>query len=249
MKFITDFLDHRFKNNVRSEKKALEEIYFLHIGKCAGSQVASIAEKLDEQSSAVRIRKLQHHVYLKDIPEDVRYFFAIRDPISRFVSGFYSRKRRGRPRYDFEWSRGEALAFSEFEHAGDLAEALFSDGLRGRSAFMAIKSIRHTSQDQVDWFCRNGDFLGNRPPIWILRTEHFSIDLGDLSQRIGIDLTGLIAETENGSVVRHSNNYSDVPDLSEKAQSNLLKWYAQDCEFYRQCELWMSQQRGVKDVS
>jgi len=235
-------IKQRLKSVVGAQTDQREPIHFLHIGKCAGTQIKNAAEIINAQSADLRIIKHGHDTYLDDIPTDERYFFAIRDPISRFRSGFYSRLRRGQPLHDYAWSSGEAAAFARFEHANALAEALFADGETGRHAFMAMKSIRHAAQNQVDWFARFGDIFVSRPPIWVLRQEHFSDDLAVLSARIGVDLRQVVEERGRDSSARHANDYAGVPAFSPEAKANLARWYAQDIAFYGLCEWWIGDQ-------
>ena len=227
-----------------------EAIHFLHIGKCAGSQVRILAQDINARSKTLRIVKHRHDFYFDRLRETDRYFFSIRDPISRFRSGFYCRKRRSQPVYDFAWSSGESLAYNHFEHANDLAEALFSEGETGRQAFMAMKSIRHTAQNQVDWFARFGDIFVTRPPVWIIRQENFEDDLAVLSRLLGADLVGIVQQQRGTGAAFHSNDYAGARPLSELAKANLTRWYAQDFEFYKACENWIHEQpEGTKPVS
>ncbi len=161
----------------------------------------------------------------------------MRDPLARFRSGFYSRKRKGQPRLHVEWSQYEVEAFSRFEHANDLAEALFRPDELGEMAFAAIKSIRHTSQNQVDWFDLCGHFLKLRPPVAIIRQEKFREDMCFLQARLGMKQFLIIEKDE---VRSHQTDYSGVPELSALAIANLRRWYAQDFEFYRICDEWMA---------
>ena len=52
--------------------------------------------------------------------------FFVRHPVSRFVSGFNSRMRKGRPRRNVEWSEGERWSFERFRTPDELARALAS---------------------------------------------------------------------------------------------------------------------------
>jgi hypothetical protein len=216
-----------------------EPVHFLHIGKNAGTQVGLIAEQINAAGRPVRIVKHGHTVSLRDLPPGDRYFFSIRNPESRFVSGFYSRKRKGQPRIYSEWTAHEAEAFRRFEHANNLAEALSGDDALGRSAFFAMKSISHLSMNQLDWFDRSGLFLDLRPPVFILRTEHFEPDLRELIARLGLEFR---FELSRDDVRAHRNDYSQVPALSEKARTNLRDWYRLDFAFYRHCEDWILRQ-------
>lgn len=221
---------------VQRSKPGHRLVYFLHIGKAAGSQVKQMMAQVNREQSAIEMKALAHDVTLAQLPEPSDYFFSIRDPITRFRSGFYSRKRKGRPRNDIEWTPHEARAFADFEHASDLAEALFEPGSVGMRAVAAMKAIRHTAQDQIDWFALAGDIFTTRPPVWVLRQEHLEADLGVLLSRLGLDIQPELRRDSEGA---HSNDYSEVPDLTEKGRSNLRQWYAQDFAFYDAVETWM----------
>ncbi len=215
-------------------------LHFLHIGKNAGSQVIDLCEVISARAP-VEIVAHGHHTFLRHIPSKSRYFFSVRDPVARFTSGFYSRKRKGRPRYESEWTPFEARAFETFEHANDLAEALFSGGALGHEAFGAIKSISHTAMDQVDWFYGSGTFLDVRPPVAIIRQDHLASDFEALKRRIGVDPSIAPVPQQDRS---HANDYAGVPDLSDVARRNLKNWYAQDFEFVHQCEVWIAENQS-----
>lgn len=217
------------------------EVYFLHIGKAAGSQVKQMMAQVNAERSDINFRGLTHDVMLADLPEPSDYFFSIRDPISRFRSGFYSRKRFGRPLNDIPWTPHEATAFGNFEHAAELAEALFAPGETGLKAAAAMKSIRHTAQDQIDWFALAGDIFTVRPPVWILRQERLEADMKVLLDRLGVEFKPKARRDAKGA---HANDYSTVPDLSEAGIANLRRWYSQDFALYDAAETWMALQTG-----
>ena len=216
-----------------------DDVAFLHIGKAAGTQIMHIAENL--KPHGVTIVSLGHERKAATIPEGIRYFFSVRHPISRFRSSFYSRLRKGQPRNYNEWSVHEAAAFETFAHANDLAEALFQPGERGFLAAQAMQSIRHTAQQQFDWFTRAA-FLSARPPVWIVRQEAFDADMEELLKRLGVDvpLSDLVASDDTAA---HKNDYSKAPDLSEQAKENLKRWYARDFVFYDICDDWIKNAR------
>ncbi|MBK1634633.1 sulfotransferase family 2 domain-containing protein [Rhodovulum adriaticum] len=222
-----------------ARNKGRRRIHFLHIGKTAGTQMKHVAQQVNAQSKTVTLVKHGHDVFLKDLPEDEAYFFCMRDPISRFRSGFYSRKRKGQPKTYNEWTDYERAAFETFEHANDLAEALFAEDETGLRAFGAMKSMRHTAQNQSDWFYCCGNFLQVRPPVWVLRQESFAQDLEKFASRAGLDVAYHLSETPAHA---HRNDYSAVPPLSERAHDNLRRWYAQDFELIRACEAWRAAQ-------
>ena len=227
-----DFVARRFDSR--------ERIHFLHIGKNAGTQLEHVAGQVNRASDRVRIVPHGHRVGLLDLPPGERYFFSVRSPETRFRSAFYSRKRKGRPRIHAEWSVYEREAFSEFEHANDLAEALFEGGERGHLALCAIKAISHCAMEQINWFEKAGFFFTLNPPVYIVRQERFEEDLAVLLSRLGFD--GRVSLARD-AVSAHRNDYSAVPPLSVKAKKNLFAWYRQDVEFYRQCEYWIAREQ------
>jgi hypothetical protein len=212
-----------------------ETIHFLHLGKNAGTEIARYIDALNTERGPVRIKKHGHNTFLRHLPATDRYFFSVRDPISRFQSGFYSRKRKGQPRIYSEWSAYERVAFDTFEHANDLAEALFRSDELGAAAFGAMKSIRHTAQNQVDWFYGCGNLFKVRPPVAVIRHGHFAADVMTLQRKLGVERPVLLPSDR---VASHQNDYREIPELSELAARNLRTWYAQDFEFYRQCCQW-----------
>ncbi len=224
-----------------SETGRLREIAFLHIGKNAGTQIMHLGQQL--KVHGVQVHQLPHTKKLYEVPPSLAYFFSIRDPITRFKSGFYSRKRKGQPRIYVEWTRPEALAFARFQHANDLAEALFSNDEAGHAAAQAIQSIRHTAMQQIDWFERIG-FLDLRPPIWIIRQENFAADFGVFLERLGLGIGYGDLQPAADAAAAHRNDYSDAPPLSDLAKENLRRWYARDFVFYDICVQWMSRQEA-----
>ena len=217
------------------------EIAFLHIGKNAGTQVMHVARQLTPHG--VYIKKYRHNVKLASLPAETKYFFSIRNPSERFISGFYSRKRKGQPRIYSEWSQHEKAAFEEFEDANELAEMLFHENEGGVKARAAIKSIRHTGMQQVDWF-QGCAYLNIQPPLTIIRQEFFEQDMQRFLDLLGVtqDLSSLLTEDK---VKAHRNDYDEVPPLSELAVKNLKRWYIQDYMFYEMCEEWLKENKHI----
>ena len=217
-------------------------LHFLHIGKCAGTQIGHIASVAASQTATPQIRHHRHAVKLGDLPPDDPYFFSIRDPISRFVSAFYSRKRKGMPRYLSKWSPAEKACFEEFPDANDLAEGLAASGDRGRRAFCSMVSVQHIADRQADWFRGCGDFLSIRPPLWIVRQERFEADMQCLLDRAGISLGTAALPVAADDKTAHRTDYASVPPLSERSRDVLLEWYGPDVRLYALCEDWIAQQ-------
>lgn len=210
-------------------------VHFLHLGKNAGTAIKALIRKINQEAKTTLIAAHGHRVKLSDLPKDAAYFFSIRDPITRFYSGFYSKKRKGAPRLYVEWKPGEEKAFSRFSEANDLAENLFAEGEIGVHAFSAMQTIGHVRQPQHSWFADIETMLVEHPPICILRQEHLQNDVYWLGRALGIT-TDLTLETD--TVKAHKNDYSATPKLSAKAIENLKLWYAADLQFYKLADAW-----------
>lgn len=217
------------------------QVHFLHIGKNAGTQFKYCAAQVNGFSKTHTFALHPHTVKLADLPEGAAYTFCIRDPLKRFVSGFYSRKRKGQPRIYSEWSEVEELIFGTFEHANDIAENLWVNGELGRKAQTAIRRMRHTGEPQYSWFRDIEGFLEKWPPVHILRQETFNQDLLKLYDLLGIDIEPVFAEGDRSS---HKNDYSDIPPLSDLAKENLKRWYHNDHKFIALCNAWR-ESRGL----
>lgn len=217
-------------------------VHYLHIGKTAGTQIGHVIAQANRSSSAITVVRRRHGTSLRDLPMRDDYFFSMRDPVARFRSGFYSRKRMGRPRLNTPWSPSEERLFAEFEHANDLAEALFRTDARGRTALTAMLAHGHFGNGHVDWFKGSGDIFALRPPIWIIRQEHLAADVVTLLQRMGV--TTEVTLTDD-PVKAHKNDYSDIPPMSELAIANVQRWHSADYQFYAHCEAWMTEQHAI----
>ena len=218
-------------------------VRFLHIGKNAGTEINRWMTQLNTVQGEFFFEKCSHSTKLADLKRSDAYFFSIRDPISRFVSGFYSRKRKGQPRLYLEWSKHERTAFEAFPHANDLAEALFQDGETGSMAAKAMLSIFHVNSRQCDWFTGRGFFLEHRPPVWIIRQNAFEYDMDQLLLRLGLTPPMLGEETLRS----HATNYEGIPPLSASAKENLRHWYWSDFEFVKLCTEWLENQGSARN--
>lgn len=209
-----------------------KKIHFLHIGKNAGNQILHLCRQLEKFD--FEFIKENHRTKKYDLPKNSKYFFSIRDPITRFVSGFYSRKRKGMPKYYSEWSPDEKFAFSQFDHANDLAESLLREDDIGEKALVAANSISHIAMHQVDWFTKSSNLIQD-PPLAIIRVEKFNYDFNRFLKKLGIDKCIEDLNISDDPTIAHKNNYTKIPNLSQLAIKNLKIWYARDIIFYNYC--------------
>lgn len=58
-------------------------VFFLHIGKNAGTQIKYLGQQLSARG--IDFVKLPHRITLPHLPPGSRYFFSIRNPHRRFL--------------------------------------------------------------------------------------------------------------------------------------------------------------------
>ena len=156
--------------------------------------------------------------------------FFVRDPVSRFRSGFDDRRRKGQPRYFYEWTRAEAEAFAVFDTAEELGAALGARGSRLRDrATLAMTSIDHVRHTYVRTF---GDLPQLRSLIHKVAFVGFQEELAEsfaafkrfagLPESLPLPADDLNAHRSSGS----------RPPLSDDAARNLRRWYEDDYRIY-----------------
>lgn len=215
-------------------------VHYLHIGRNAGTTIKEFNSRVSELTP-IKIMSHEHKISLSDIPPKADYFFSIRDPIERFYSAFYWRRRRRDEAAlsDVDsYSDQERKAFTRFREANDLAENLFADGEVGLNAFAAMQEIKHIMRPQHSWFPTVEEVFVRRPPLAIVRLKKMREDLNFLAAKFQLDLDAIWRERE---VQHHQNNYADKPPLSPRAIENLKRWYATDFQFYEMANSWIAQ--------
>lgn len=204
-------------------------IHILHIGKTGGTAIRE-AISLNPLSSQYMLVHRKHKVHLKHIPKGEKVIFFLRDPLSRFVSSFYSRKRKGMPRYSNQWTPKEALAFSQFSTANELGLALSSPDIEHRkTAEEAMKSIGHVKNFFWDWFGDKEYFNKRKDDIFFIGyQENLNKDFQKLKLLCGLD-PKITLPTDPFKAHKFLGN--DDKNLDKKAEDALKQWYAKDYAF------------------
>jgi hypothetical protein len=201
--------------------------HVLHVRKTGGSAVRSALEPV---AAAFGVVLHSHATALRDVPTGDDVVVFLRDPFARFVSGFNSRLRCGRPRYDNTWTDGEARAFTAFRTPSDLGEALgSSDPERVRKAHDAMRAIRHVNSSYRDWFTLP-EIEARRSDIVLLGLqETLAADFEELKKRLRLpDEVTLPSDP----VLAHRTPPGFDTSLSEAARAALARWYADDLALY-----------------
>lgn len=201
-------------------------LHFIHIGKTGGSAVKEVVQSRPELGVVTH----PHEVGLRELPPGTPLFFTIRHPVDRFVSGFNSRLRRGRPRNDLAWSDGEARAFTRFSTPNALAEALTAPAGTDRAAAEdAMHEIEHARP--LTYWLGSPDELAARTEdvVMICNLSTLNDDFARLANQMG--WPGDLRLTTD-PVQAHVTPDGFEKRLSETGQRNLLAWYGKDVELY-----------------
>ncbi|MEX2517946.1 MAG: hypothetical protein WD969_01285 [Paracoccaceae bacterium] len=128
---------------------------YLHIPKTGGTSLHALFAERWRQGRPAPLY-LPHHCDMDAIDAllpDARIILVTREPLERMASGFLSRLRQGRPRYDRPWTRGEATAFSVYRQPGALFRALLSaDEFDISMSAFALCEIAHLRRGYQHYF-------------------------------------------------------------------------------------------------
>jgi hypothetical protein len=226
---------------------------FMHIGKTGGTTLKAVLTQHNNRSPDLAVELHPHSVtlpWLETNRPEHRCIFFVRDPIDRFVSGFNSRLRCGRPRYNFPWSQGEAITFSYFRTANDLAEGLDSpERSRRCAARVGMREIAHVRQGLAD-FLVSAEYLEDCKQagsfFFIGTQETFRHDLESLRALLGIDVD---VEMPVDAVGQHRTPSNLTRSLSNRARRNLERWYAADYPILQWCLRFHEQSQTTRAPS
>ena len=221
-----------------------QPLHFLHIRKTGGTAFKHALQSAGEspgqspvrgENSPYAVRLHGHDTRLRDLPRGEKFFFFVRDPISRFVSSFHSRRRWGRPRYFVPWSRQELEAFRRFSTPDRLASALSSaNGEERAAAETAMRNIRHVGDGYWKWFESEDYFLSRLDDLFFIGFQpSLSADFEILKCRLQLP-KGLSLPRDQ--VLSHASPRNLDRTLQELAVANLRMWYREDSRFLALCD-------------
>lgn len=222
-------------SGVKHEK---QQLHFLHIGKTGGSALKYVLQDfVDTRHYSLQLHR--HGVSLKDVPQGQGVIFFLRDPISRFISGFYSRQRKGQPRYYSEWNPYEKKVFEHFSTPNDIALALANRQAPDHAlAIMAMRTVQHFVPYRK-WYVNPAYFMSRLEDLFFIGfQETLATDFEQLKQRLGLP-----AElTLPSDAIQAHRNPSDLDKKIDDPGARALKaWYAEDYKFVSICQKIMFQ--------
>lgn len=216
----------------RKRKQGKSALHILHVGKTGGTAIRYALRRY-QQTDRYVIYLHYHNFTLRDVSEGEEVIFFLRDPITRFVSGFLDRYHQSQPRYFAPWSKGEREAFKYFHTPNQLAMALSSEDASEKAmAENAMLSIKHVNF-YSDWL-ENAEYLLVRLPdiFFIGFQETLTEDFEALKSKL--DIPGTL-KLPYDDVLAHKNIRDSDHNLEKAALDNLRNWYEQDYNLISQC--------------
>lgn len=202
------------------------KVHFLHIGKTGGTALRAALLDAKTETSPIALVYRRHATTLADIPHGDKIVFFIRHPVSRFVSGFNSRRRDG-GRYVVSWTDGERAAFGSFDSPSRLAGALGSNDARQRAAAEhAMRSVNHVRFGYRDWLGPADSFEQRLDDILFIGVqERFDADCQRLFELLGVDAT-----LPKDPVLAHRS--PGPKELSAAESDTMHEFLADDIAYY-----------------
>ncbi|MFN8351073.1 MAG: sulfotransferase family 2 domain-containing protein [Flavobacteriales bacterium] len=217
---------------------AMGPVHLLHIRKTGGT---ALKHALQQAIADTLVMAHEHATGLGDVAVGRRVAFVVRDPMTRFISGFNSRLRQGAPRYHVPWNAEEAAAFARFGTPAYLADALAAGDPDARKAMQAIRHVNSALADQLGGV----DLLERRRTdiVFVGRQETLAADLPWLARVLGLaELPALPAD----DVLAHRTPPGMATGLSAAGEAAIRAHYQQDAAILRWCDAFRLAARNVR---
>lgn len=218
------------------------EVCLLHIGKTGGTFLKQLIAH-NESARSPRLQVMTHAATMastsRDFGSNREVVFVFRDPIERFLSGFDSRVRAGRPQYNSFWTAKEAIAFAMFPSAVELAESLGSQDPHRRSgAEYSMRSISHLVRNYGYYFASPEQFVRQQAKI------RYCVELADLDTQLDQVMASLGFDSYDlpPDVPRHGSP-APLSQISERGRNNLREFWSEEFELYEMMKQLVSDRR------
>jgi hypothetical protein len=215
-----------------------ERAIILHIGKTGGTAVRTPLRDLVKAKQLKGVKLPGHDYGIRDViaeGADAKAVFFIRDPVSRFISGFNSRLRKGLPRHFKDWSKGETRAFAVFKTPNELAEALYSWWpLKRRAARKAMNAMRHTRWGYTYYLGSIGLLEREKDRILFIGAQE-SLDSDFEILKVVLELPADCTLPQD-EVAAHRTPDGYEKRVSDRGRRNLERYYRQDYKIYNWCK-------------
>jgi hypothetical protein len=211
------------------------ELCMIHIGKTGGTALKTVLHAYNARRDSDPIELFRHEMTLPRLVAESSFskaIFFVRDPLSRFVSGFNSRLRGDPRKKKANWSPEERFAFSRFTTPNDLAEALSSPTKR-KDAERAMRGIQHVREPLSYYLGSTGFLERNKDRIFFIgRQETFDDDVVCLKRMLGVEPEIL---PPSGREDANRTPPTMSTELSKRAIGNIKPWYEEDYPILEWC--------------
>ncbi len=204
-------------------------VHVLHIGKTGGTAIrAALAPVADARG----LRLHDHRMTLARVPDGEQAVFFVRDPVTRFVSGFNSRLRMGLPGRHSRHTVEEEIAFQEFRTANELAECLLAhESFRRSMAEMAMTAIGHVGTRLTDVLDSAAYVASRRRDIALFGfQETLERDFSRLKHVLSLPEDVALPGDE---IASHRTPPGFDTELSARGRRAIERWYRADIALYR----------------
>ena len=213
----------RFLSNDKKKR-----IHLLHIGKTGGSAIKSVLKDFQE-TPKYSLKLHPHKTALKDIPKGDSVVFFLRDPISRFISGFYSRQRKGQPRYYSEWSPREKEVFEHFSTPNEIATSLANKHSDDYAlAIIAMENVQHF-KSYSKWYVDFDYFKSRLDDVLFIGFQE-SLDADFVKLKSILEIPQKI-NLPTDDIAAHRNPKGINKFIGEHGMQALRAWFQEDYEF------------------
>lgn len=216
-------------------------VHFIHVSKTGGTALrhAIRAARLTAGGQLIspwgEVWGHDHRFRLRDVGADDMAVIPLRDPVTRFVSSFYSRLRRGAPRHFVDWTAGEGQSFEWFPTPQALADALAepSGELRERAEF-AMNKIGHVQWPMTYWTGTSKYVREHMENVlYMPRQETLNDDWERLKELLDLPRNQMLPED---AVLAHRSPHTGKREISPRGVRALREWYADDYALLDLCE-------------
>jgi hypothetical protein len=211
-------------------------VHFLHVGKTGGTAIKHALVKAPETQGRELIFH-GHDISLDEIDPAESVVFSLREPVSRFVSAFYSRLRCGQPRYYFPWTDLEQRVFSAFPTPEALAMSLAdSSAIHHTLAQEALEGIRHFRRLNR-WLIGEDELLARRSQILFIAFQESLAHDFEILRRL-LDLPSSVV-LPTGEVEAHRSPAGLSKQIGPPGLEALSRWYSEDTRLIEICRQLM----------
>lgn len=208
-------------------------VHFIHVRKAGGSAIKAVLVP-HAMSGPNLIECHPHRITLDHIPAGEKFFFVVRDPVRRYVSGFNSRLNQGAPAHEVPWNKEEERVFRDFRTPNELAMALTDkDPPRRKLALHAMKTISHVRSSYWDWFIDEQTLKSRADDVlMVLRQNDLHQDFQRLIERLELP-SGI--ELSSDPIIANQSLKETSRELEPAAEAAIRNYYSQDYHFIEIC--------------